>query len=112
MSNIHGFRFSNLPRIMKNSIKTSDVRVARQSMKEITMVASSGENGGVEPLSPDRYTEKAWEALTKLPMYAEKYKVQYIEAPLILKGLLDDGPGGLTQRILIKSGTDVKRLER
>jgi len=97
---------------MKNSIKTSDVRVARQSMKEITMVASSGENGGVEPLSPDRYTEKAWEALTKLPMYAEKYKVQYIEAPLILKGLLDDGPGGLTQRILLKSGADVKRLER
>jgi len=59
-----------------------------------------------------RYTEKAWDCVAKLPQYCEKYSTQYVEATHLLKSILDEGPGGLGQRILVKAGVDVGKIER
>eukprot|EP00595_Chromulina_sp_UTEXLB2642_P003755 CAMPEP_0196765634 /NCGR_PEP_ID=MMETSP1095-20130614/10246_1 /TAXON_ID=96789 ORGANISM="Chromulina nebulosa, Strain UTEXLB2642" /NCGR_SAMPLE_ID=MMETSP1095 /ASSEMBLY_ACC=CAM_ASM_000446 /LENGTH=814 /DNA_ID=CAMNT_0042124011 /DNA_START=196 /DNA_END=2637 /DNA_ORIENTATION=- len=74
-------------------------------------MASSG--GGIEnPMNPNIYTEKSWDSIAKLPQYATKYSVQYIESPLLLKALIDDGPGGLTQRIISKAGYDANKFDK
>jgi ATP-dependent Clp protease ATP-binding subunit ClpB len=44
-----------------------------------------------------------------LPQYADKYSTQYVEAPLILRSLLDE-KGGLGQRILEKAGLDASSI--
>jgi ATP-dependent Clp protease ATP-binding subunit ClpB len=51
-------------------------------------------------------TEKAWDAIAKLPQISDQYSAQYLEATHILKSLLDEGPGGLAQRIITKAGVD------
>lgn len=57
---------------------------------------SSNQGGGIDnPMNPQIYTEKAWDAIAKLPTYAKKYSTQYAEASLVLRALLDDGPAGL-----------------
>ena len=68
--------------------------------------------GPQKQLRPDEYTEKAWNIITKLPEYSDRYQAQHIEAPLILKALLDEGRGELTHRILSKVNTDVGTIER
>jgi ATP-dependent Clp protease ATP-binding subunit ClpB len=55
--------------------------------------------------NPNSYTEKAYDAIAKLPQYADKYSTQYVEAPLLLRSLLDD-KAGLGRRILDKAGVD------
>ncbi len=76
--------------------------------------SSKGQGSGIpeNPMNPERYTEKAWNAISTLPAYAEKYNQQYAEATLVLKALLDDGPAGLTQRVLKKAGVDISSFER
>lgn len=63
-------------------------------------------------MNPNLYTEKAWDAIAKLPQYADKYSTQYIEATHILRALLDEGADGLAQRIIFKAGGDGKLLEK
>jgi ATP-dependent Clp protease ATP-binding subunit ClpB len=75
------------------------------------MMASSA--GGVEnPMNPNLYTEAAWNSIQKLPGYGDKYGAQFVEAIHLLKSLLDDGPSGLTQRILFKAGVDSKAIDK
>jgi ATP-dependent Clp protease ATP-binding subunit ClpB len=62
-------------------------------------------------MNPQLYTEKAWDAIAKLPQYADRYKTQVVEAPHILKSLIDEGSDSLTGRILSKSGVDLKKLD-
>eukprot|EP00981_Chlorochromonas_danica_P006331 scaffold1365_cov163-Ochromonas_danica.AAC.21 len=62
-------------------------------------------------MNPNLYTEKAWESIAKLPQYADKYSTQNLEATHLLKSLLDEGPSGLTQRILSKAGIDSKIVD-
>ena len=52
------------------------------------------------------------DAIAKQAQYCDKYQTQYVEAPLLLKALLDEGKAGLTQRILFKAGADCMVLER
>jgi ATP-dependent Clp protease ATP-binding subunit ClpB len=66
------------------------------------------ETGNV--MNPQIYTEKAWESLARLPPSAEKYKMQYVEPILLMKSLLDEGPGGLAQSILKKANVDVRQF--
>jgi ATP-dependent Clp protease ATP-binding subunit ClpB len=73
-------------------------------------MASTG--GGIEnPMNPEAYTEKAFEAVSKLPQYGDKYSTQALEASHLLKALIDEGPGGLAQRIITKAGLDAKLLD-
>jgi ATP-dependent Clp protease ATP-binding subunit ClpB len=73
---------------------------------------SSTMGGGVENVqNPNLYTEKAWDAIAKLPQYGDKYSTQSLEATHLLRALLDEGPGGLTHRILAKAGVDAKTVD-
>jgi ATP-dependent Clp protease ATP-binding subunit ClpB len=73
---------------------------------------SSSATGGVDNLqNPNTYTEKAWDAVAKLPQYGDKYSTQSLEATHLLRGLLDEGPGGLAHRILSKAGVDAKVVD-
>jgi ATP-dependent Clp protease ATP-binding subunit ClpB len=62
------------------------------------------------PLDPELYTEKAWEALNRVPTAMDRYGAQKVEAYHILFGLLQEGPNGLAQRIVSKAGLDPKKL--
>mmetsp|Transcript_15161 Transcript_15161/g.15287 ORF Transcript_15161/g.15287 Transcript_15161/m.15287 type:complete len:943 (-) Transcript_15161:197-3025(-) len=74
---------------------------------------SKSSHGPVEnPISPGNFTEKAWESFAKLPQYSDLYSMQYIEAELLLKSLLDEGKTGMAHRILSKAGIDVQSFER
>ena len=52
------------------------------------------------------------DAIAKQAQYCDRYQTQYVEAPLLLKALLDEGKAGLTQRILFKAGADCAVMER
>ncbi|CAM9557357.1 unnamed protein product, partial [Discosporangium mesarthrocarpum] len=71
-------------------------------------MSSTPSSGGA--LSPDSFTEKAWGVVSRLPSLADANKAQKVETELLLKSLLDEGPQGLTQRILFKAGADTSRL--
>ena len=75
-------------------------------------MSSTGGGGVDNPMNPQIYTEKAWDSIAKLPQYAKKYSTQYAEASLILRGLLDDGPSGLAQRVIQKAGADYATIEK
>lgn len=76
------------------------------------MSTAAGGSGVENPMNPNLYTEKAWDAIAKSPQFCEKYSTQYVEAPLLMKSLLDEGPGGLTQRIFQKAQVDVPTLDK
>jgi len=68
------------------------------------MMSSMG-NDPQNPMNPNLYTEKAFDAIAKLPQYADKFQTQMVEAPLLLRALLDD-KAGLGYRILSKAGVN------
>lgn len=86
-------------------------------------VGAAGRRGRLAPLrmstkgannnqmSPEAYTEKAWDAITRLPQLATRMEAQYIDTEILLKSLLEDGPGALANRILFKAGVKVPALE-
>lgn len=86
---------------------------SKQRDLQISSTPSGRGGDSIEnPMNPERFTEKAWDAFAKLPQYCDKYGQQYVEATFLLKGLLDDGAGGLAQRILVKAGVDVERFDK
>ncbi|KAJ1428570.1 ClpB protein [Ochromonadaceae sp. CCMP2298] len=103
--------------VMTTSLVTS-FPARQQSMSRLSRgllsrhSMSSVPGGAVEnPMNPNLYTEKAWEAVSKLPQFADKYSAQTLEATHLLRALLDEGPAGLTQRILVKAGMDVVAVD-
>jgi len=91
---------------------TSFNRLGRTQLTKQALRMSSTGGGGVEnPMNPNLYTEKAWEAVSKLPQYADKYSTQALEATHLLRALLDEGASGLTHRVLTKAGVDVKDVD-
>ncbi len=80
--------------------------------RQITRSMSSvGGHGPENTQNPETYTEKAWEAIAKLPQYGNKYSAQVMESTHLLRALLDEGPGGLTQRVLAKAGVDINDID-
>jgi ATP-dependent Clp protease ATP-binding subunit ClpB len=72
---------------------------------------SSKSNGSTDDLnSAESYTEQAYTAMGNLPSHASNYGLQYIEPPLLLHLLLEEGKGGLASRIceLVKPGVTPK----
>ena len=78
-------------------------------MSSITRLMSASGSGVIT--NPDAYTEMAWEAIAKLPSYATKYQTQYMESPLLLRSLIDEGPSSITHRILSKAGVRVDEVD-
>lgn len=76
------------------------------------MMSSRAGGGQDNLMNPNIYTERAWEALAKLPQYGDKYSCQSLEGMHLLKCLVDEGPSGLTQRILSKAGADTKLVDK
>eukprot|EP00598_Pedospumella_elongata_P011640 CAMPEP_0185007566 /NCGR_PEP_ID=MMETSP1098-20130426/87435_1 /TAXON_ID=89044 /ORGANISM="Spumella elongata, Strain CCAP 955/1" /LENGTH=889 /DNA_ID=CAMNT_0027535913 /DNA_START=138 /DNA_END=2807 /DNA_ORIENTATION=- len=74
-------------------------------------MSSVGGHGPENTQNPETYTEKAWEAIAKLPQYGNKYSAQVMESTHLLRALLDEGPGGLTQRVLAKAGVDINDID-
>lgn len=67
---------------------------------------------GDNPMNPELYTEKSWEAINRLPQLMDKHGLQAIEAPLILYSLLEEGPNGLAQRIVSKAGLKPEEVSK
>jgi ATP-dependent Clp protease ATP-binding subunit ClpB len=63
-------------------------------------------------MNPNGYTEKAWDSIAKLPQFADKYSTQSLEASHLLRSLIDEGPSGISQRILSKAGIDCIDFEK
>eukprot|EP00922_Rhytidocystis_sp_ex-Travisia-forbesii_P049439 GHVS01073586.1.p1 GENE.GHVS01073586.1~~GHVS01073586.1.p1 ORF type:complete len:885 (-),score=147.73 GHVS01073586.1:851-3286(-) len=61
-------------------------------------------------INANDYTEKAWESMSQLNTIADRMQSGYVEAEMLLKALFDDGPDGLCQRILYKTGCDIDKL--
>jgi ATP-dependent Clp protease ATP-binding subunit ClpB len=82
-------------------------------VRTATASFSSRAAGGIEnPMNPNIYTERAWEAIAKLPQYGDQYSQQSLEGLHLFKALVDEGPAGLTQRILSKSGIETVKFEK
>ena len=92
---------------INNNIHVQGLNKSSLQYVSIRMKSSDVEN----PMNPNNYTEMAWESIAKLPSYASKYQTQYVDGPLILRSLLDDGPNGITQRILTKAGVRTTELD-
>jgi len=77
-------------------------------------MSSMGDTGGLpsNPMDPNLYTEKAYAALAKLPQYGDKYQTQRMEAVHLLRSLIDEGPGGLSQRIITKAGVNTNAVSQ
>lgn len=92
-----------------NKIESRRLPVSISSRMGLRMAST----GGVDnPMNPQIYTEKAWDSIAKLPQYADKYSTQYAEASLLLRSLIDEGPDGLAQRIMVKAGMNIKKTEQ
>ena len=97
-----GFNLNHYGRYIKPAISLRPSRLYMSSM-----------GGGIEnPMSPNLYTEKAWDSIAKLPQYAKKYSTQSVEASHLVRALFDEGPAGLTQRILSKAGVEINAFDR
>ena len=68
------------------SIQTSMINNKLSTNKFRNNQILSMSTSGIEnPMNPNLYTEKAWDAIAKAPQYCDKYSTQYVEAPLLLK---------------------------
>ena len=53
--------------------------------KRIQRLYMSSSSGIENPMNPNLYTEKAWEAIAKSPQFCDKYSTQYVETPILMK---------------------------
>ena len=90
------------------------ISVARSNMQQFhrSLHMSSNAGGVDNPMNPQLYTEKAWDAIGKLPAYAKKYSTQSAEAALVLRALCDEGPSGLAQRVIKQAGVEYKNMDQ
>jgi hypothetical protein len=77
----------------------------------LTQLRMSAKGANNNQMSPEAYTEKAWDAITRLPQLATRFEAQYIDTEMLLKSLLEDGPGALANRVFFKAGLKVPALE-
>lgn len=78
-------------------------RARHVSQSRLSMSSNQGMN-------PETFTERAWEAMVRLPALADSSKAQMVESELLVKSLFEEGAEGLTQRILVKAGVDTSRF--
>ena len=62
----------------------------------------------MQPTDPNKFTEKAWEAIAKTPEVAKQHQQQQIETEHLLKALLEQN--GLATSILNKAGVSVPKI--
>lgn len=99
-----------LPIINSNAV--SKIQSPSSVYRSYNQLRMSSNSGSENPMNQERYTEKAWEAISRLAPLGDKYKQQVMEAPILLKSLLDEGQGGLPHRILTKANIDVSKIDK
>ena len=62
----------------------------------------------MQPTNPNQFTEKAWEAIVRLPEIAKQNQQQQIESEHLLKSLLEQD--GLASSVFSKADVSVQRL--
>lgn len=62
----------------------------------------------MQPTNPNQFTEKAWEAIVRLPDLAKQNQQQQIESEHLLKSLLEQE--GLASSVFSKAGVSIQRL--
>jgi hypothetical protein len=67
-----------------------------------------GKDGGI---NPSAFSGKGWEAVNKATEYVAKHRQPSFEAPHLLKALMDDGPNGITQRIMKQAGITPSEID-
>ncbi len=63
----------------------------------------------MQPINPNQFTEKAWEALAASPYLAKQAQQQQVETEHLFQALLD--PDSLASRIFAKAGLDWEQLK-
>jgi ATP-dependent Clp protease ATP-binding subunit ClpB len=63
----------------------------------------------MQPTDPNKFTDKAWEAIVQSQDVARRYKQQNLEVEHLIIALLEQ-PEGLATQILTKAGVDTARL--
>ncbi|MFP4694728.1 MAG: ATP-dependent chaperone ClpB [Halothece sp.] len=62
----------------------------------------------MQPTNPNQFTEKAWEAIVRLPDLAKQNQQQQIESEHLLKSLLEQE--GLASSVFSKAGVDTQKM--
>ena len=78
-----------------------------RARRSVAMMSTKGNN----QMSPESYTEKAWDVITRLPQLATRLEAQFIDNEILLKSMLEEGPQALAYRVFFKAGVKVSQLE-
>lgn len=78
-----------------------------RARRSVAMMSTKGNN----QMSPESYTEKAWDVITRLPQLATRLESQFIDNEILLKSMLEEGPQALAYRVFFKAGVKVSQLE-
>jgi hypothetical protein len=78
-----------------------------RARRSVAMMSTKGNN----QMSPESYTEKAWDVITRLPQLATRLDSQFIDNEILLKSMLEEGPQALAYRVFFKAGVKVSQLE-
>src|SRR4028119_109139 len=62
----------------------------------------------MQPTNPNQFTEKAWEAIVRIPEIVKQGQQQQIEAEHLMKALLEQE--GLASSIFTKAGVSIQRV--
>jgi ATP-dependent Clp protease ATP-binding subunit ClpB len=60
----------------------------------------------MQPTDPDKFTDKAWDAIVEAQDVARRFKHQYLEVEHVMIAMLDQEEDGLAHRILTKAKLD------
>jgi ATP-dependent Clp protease ATP-binding subunit ClpB len=60
----------------------------------------------MQPTDPDKFTDKAWDAIVEAQDVARRFKHQYLEVEHVMIAMLDQEEDGLAHRILAKAKLD------
>ncbi|WP_421657581.1 ATP-dependent chaperone ClpB [Leptothermofonsia sp. ETS-13] len=63
----------------------------------------------MQPTDPNKFTDKAWEAIVQSQDIARRYKQQNLEVEHLMIALLEQ-PEGLATQVLTRAGVDIARL--
>jgi len=72
-------------------------------------VVRASSSGGGKRITPEQFTDSAWQAVVAAPEVAKEYSQQMVETEHLMKALLDQ-PQGLARRLLEKAGVQPGRI--
>lgn len=97
---------SHVKTMFQSSVISALVSSHQRRSSRMVMMSTSNNQ-----MSPESYTEKAWDVITRLPQLATRNEAQFIDTEALLKSLLEEGPQALANRIFFKAGVKVSQLE-